>query len=500
MMMFRQASLPARAGVPSRVGLVAGFVLSLGLLGFGLLVTGCTSKDETPVPPVIDLPERPNIVLVVLCSFRQDHTGFGGYSRPTTPFLDRFAAQSVLFEQAFSASSWTKPSAASLYTGLTPNVHQMIDDYPIHSILQGDGKPPRTLPEAIVTLPENLRQAGYATGCRVNNVNAGEFFHLTQGCDDAVTRHRMPTGEMIDDLASFITDLPAGKPFFYLLFSLGAHVPYTPDYEDFLRFNRGDGVPTEDEFRHFPNDISEAMNRAVTSSEPVPEDLKQTYIDLYDASLASLDRRLSRLPEVLAAAGMADDTMVIVTADHGESFFEPGRRGHRQTTHGYDLSEAVIRIPLLIQGPGLTPGQRFPQVVRSIDLFPTLVELARSEAPLLLQGQSLTPLLYGDGGGDGFPSHTAFSSRAVGAHHSVHDGRYKLHFGTDNSYSLFDTQEDPYELRDIKQDDRALTQRLKEALDHWREHEETLRPIVGQAGSRDLTPEMIEQLKSLGYL
>lgn len=469
-------------------------------IGLGMLMTGCQPSQEAPAPPIFDytIPERPNVLLVVLCSLRHDHTGFGGYERPTTPFLDAFAAQGVQFEQAFSASSWTKPSAASLYTGLTPNVHQMIDDYPIHSILKGDGEAPRTLPDLVVTLPETLKEAGYATGCRVNNVNAGEFFNLTQGCDDSVTQHRLPTARMVDDFASFLADLPDGKPFFYMLFSLDAHVPYTPEYEDFLRFNRGEEVPTEEEFRHFPNDISEAMNRAITGSEPVPEDLKQTYIDLYDASLASLDRRLSRLPQVLDAAGVTDNTFVLITADHGESFFEPGRQGHRQTTHGYDLAEAVIRIPLLVQGPGLTPGTRLQQVVRSIDLYPTLAELAGAEAPPLLQGQSLAPLLFSDG--DGYPAHTAFTSRAVGAHHAVHDGRYKLHLRPDASFALYDTVEDPFEQRDIKQQDPSITRRLKQELKAWREQEDTLRPIVGEVGSRDLTPEMIEQLKSLGYL
>ncbi len=475
--------------------------LSLVLvIGLGLLLSGCRPEQEIPARPTLDYttPEQPNILLVVLCSFRHDHTGFGGYDRPTTPFLDAFASQGVQFEQAFSASSWTKPSAASLYTGLTPNVHQMIDDYPIHSILKGDGEAPRTLPDLVVTLPENLKEAGYATGCRVNNVNAGEFFNLTQGCDDSVTQHRLPTARMVDDLANFLADLPTGKPFFYLLFSLDAHVPYTPEYEDFLRFNRGEVVPTEEEFKHFPNDISQAMNRAVAAPEPVPEDLKETYIDLYDASLASLDRRLSRLPEVLATAGVADNTMVIITADHGESFFEPGRQGHRQTTHGYDLAESVIRIPLLAQGPGLTSGQRLQQVVRSIDLYPTLAELAGSEAPPLLQGQSLAPLLFSDGAG--YPAHTAFTSRAVGAHHAVHDGRHKLHLRPDATFALYDTVQDPFEQRDIKQQDVSITRRLKQELKSWREQEKTLRPIVGEVGSRDLTPEMIEQLKSLGYL
>ena len=445
--------------------------------------------------------DPPNIVLVVLCTFRADHTGFGGYDRPTTPFLDQLAADSVLFENAFSASSWTKPSATSIYTGLTPNVHQMVDDYSIEQILSGEGEPPRALSDGVVTLPEVLQQAGYATGSRINNVNAGDFFNLTQGYDDTVTKHRMWMSTMAVDLDAFLDRLEPEQPFFYMLFILDAHAPYSPDYEDYLRFHRGEDPVTEEEFATFPTAFNDAMNAAVASGEAVPEDMKQTYVDLYDAALASLDKRLAHLPGMLERAGVADNTLIVVTADHGESFFEPGRTGFRQTTHGYDLAEPLVRIPLLMHGPGLTEsplkGRKIPGVVRSIDLFPTLAELAGAEVPPVLQGRSLVPLLRGDD--DALPPVTAFMSRAAGDHHAVHDGRHKLHWNG-GVFSLYDIEQDPYEQHDILTTSPNVTRRLRGELDTWLEHEEALRPIVGQVGSRELTPEMIEQLKSLGYL
>lgn len=461
---------------------------AIGLLGIALAHLGCLAET----------PQRPNIVLVVLCTFRLDHTGFGGYDRPTTPFLDSLAAESTVFEQAFSASSWTKPSAASLYTGLTPNVHQMIDDYPIHRILQGDGEPPRALPDSVVTLPEVLQEAGYTTGSRINNVNAGEFFNLAQGYDDTVTEHRMWLSRIADDLQGFLARKPPEDPFFYMIFTLDAHAPYISDYHYFQQFYRGDSAVSEEAFQTFPYEFNDLMNEAVSSGEPIPEDLKRTYIDLYDASLASLDYRLSYLPKLLDEAGVADDTIVVITADHGESFFEPGRTGHRQTTHGFDLSEPLVRIPLMMSGPGIPKGRKVSSVVRSIDLFPTLAELAGAETPPILQGRSLLPLLTESN--EPLPAVTAFSSRAVGTHHAVHDGRHKLHLQSDGSYRLYDTVQDPFEQWDIQDSAPHITRRLEAEMSRWLDHEAALRPIVGEAGSRELTPEMIEQLKSLGYL
>ena len=456
--------------------------------------------------------QRPNIVMVVLCSLRVDHTGFGGYDRPTTPFLDRLAAEGVVFENAFSASSWTKPSATSLFTGLTPNVHQLVDPYPIQEILAGQGAPPKVLPDSVVTLAETLKGAGYDTGCRVNNVNAGDFFNLTQGCDDNLTQHRRPATQMVDDLAAMLerrdtTPGATDKPFFFLLFALDAHVPYSPTHEDFLRFHRGEETVDADEFIAWRKSINQRANRAVADSQEamspeLTEALQQAYVDLYDASVFGLDRQLARLPEVLEAAGVADDTLIVVTADHGESFFEPGRQGHALTTHGYDLAEALIRIPMVFHWPALDAGRRAEPVVRSIDLYPTLVDLAGAEAPTLLQGESLVPLLtdFDRALQPDVRSRTAFASRAAGKHHALHDGRHKLQLRTPDHVSLFDTLEDPHEVNDLHAAEGALTRRLKKQLQDWLEEEEALAAIVGEVGNRDLTPEMIEQLKSLGYL
>ena len=457
------------------------------------LLAACGSE------PVGGIPERPNLVLVVLCSLRHDHLGFAGYDRPTTPFLDELAEQSTRFERFVSASAQTKPSSASLFTGLTPNVHRLVDPYSMRQVIEGgEGEPPRTLSDGVETLAESLQRAGYATGCRINNVNAGEFFNLDQGCEDSVTSHYYPTSRMLDDLGSFLDGRDPEQPFFYLLFTLDAHVPYAPEYDDFLRFHQPEELPPQDSFGDYLRSFQREIRRLIEAGEPVPEELQRRYVDAYDAALASLDRRLSRLPEVLAEAGVEGETLIFVTADHGESFFDPGRVGMQQITHGRDLSQHLVHIPLLVHGPGIEAGGRVSQLARSIDLYPTLVELAGGEPPDILQGRSLVPFLTG---AEPEPEPvTAFLSRNDGQHHAVIDGRYKLQSWKDERFELYDLSLDPFETEDLFEQEPALARQLLGELQYWREQEEVLAPIVGTTGSRELPPEMIEQLDALGYL
>jgi arylsulfatase A-like enzyme len=451
------------------------------------VVLGCGSAT---------LPERPNIVLVVLCSFRLEHSSLAGYSRPTTPFLAELAASGVYFENAVSTSAWTKPATVSLITGLTPNVYNLWDGYPIEDTLKEGAAPNRILPDRAVTLAEVLRDAGYATAGRINNVNAGDFFNLTQGLDDVITRHRMTTPVILDELAEWLADRDRDRPFFFFLFTLDAHVPYKPDYESYLLFNRSPESVSEEQFPTYRRRVLRRTARRAEAGQRVPPHLRQRWIDLYDAGLALLDRNLARLPKILEEVGVASETVIVVTADHGEHFFEPGLEGALQISHGQDLTEALVHIPLVIRGPGIPAERRITHVVRSIDIFPTLAELAGAEPPPWLQGRSLVPLVLGKG--KDLPELQAFSSLA-GVLHTLRQGRYKTrHLGENRA--LYDIVADPHETRDLWQQEPAIARHLDRALDRWLAQEEELSRILSESESRELTPEMIEHLRSLGYL
>jgi len=467
-----------------RLGLVVAAAL-LASLG-----AGC--RDVAPSAKEV-VGSRPNVVLVVLCSFRPDRMGAMGSPRGLTPFLDRMAAEGTLFENAVSASSWTKPSTASLMTGLTPGVHGMRDFYRPGEIESGEALERRVLPESVAILPAALARAGYDTFCRVNNVHAGEFFGLTWGCQDQVTRFGMDTDEMVGQLAGWLDRRESGRPFFAYLFSREVHSPYQAPYEDFREMRPGGDVPPPEDFAAWRDGVRRKVWRLAKARRPVPEPLRRSWIDLYDAQFPGLDRALSRLPGLLAGRDAERDTLFLVTGDHGERLFEGGRIDHG----GPRLDQAVLRIPLLAWGAGVPPGRRVSPVVRSIDVFPTLLDLAGAERPVVLQGESLVPLIWP--GEEEPPSRSAFSS--AGRHSfAVRLGSYVLRLRRRQGRALYDLETDPWERHDLLSEEPEVARRLQRELRRWLNEEKALSRAVDDASTRELPPEVIEELRALGYL
>ncbi len=462
-----------------------------------LALAGIAAAGCRPASPEEALRgSRPNVVLVVLCSLRFDHLGAAGYPRDLTPFLDDLAARGAFFENAVSSSSWTKPSAASLLTGLTADVHGMLDYYPLNAIAGGEVTSRRVLPDEHVTLPEALGAAGYDTFCRVNNAHAGKFFHLTQGCDDSLTRESVGTRRMLGDLEGWLAGREGEGPFLAYLFDRDAHSPYDPPYEVYREFHREGELPTAEEYLEYRRTVNRRGWDLFNAGEPVPEDLQRRWIDLYDAQLAALDRSLAGLDRVLERSGVAGETLIVVTADHGERFFE-----HGGIDHGRALDEPVVKIPLIFAGPGVAGGQRRSGVVRSIDLFPTLAALAGAEAPPILQGRSLVPLLADPQAR--LPEVSALSSFDAhdGRIHALRRGHHKLLVDSGGRPAgLYDLQQDPLEYHDLLETEPETVRRLRAELRRWVEENERLSRWTAQAESRELPPEVVDELRALGYL
>lgn len=439
--------------------------------------------------------EQPNLVLVTLCSFRFERLGAAGrYFRPLTPFLDSLAERGVFFESARSAASWTKPSAATLLTGVTPTVHQLDDYYKIADILGGEIGPKRVMPENLVTLAELFGAAGYRTASRVNNLHAGSFFRVTEGFENELTDNQVETPEMLRDFEEWLAEIDPGDPFLFFLFTLDAHTPYNPDYEYYLRATRDPRPVSRGEYRAFRQGVYRRVMDILDGDRDWPADLQRDWIDLYDAEILQLDDALSRLPEILERAGVADDTVIVVTADHGERFFEHGR-----VDHGWWPDEPVIEIPLLFAGPGIPRGVRVEKVVRSLDVYPTLASLAGVEPPEYVQGIDLVPYFRRPGE---LPRLVAYSQGRGGTEYALRRGPYKLRSTTRSSAEsrLYDVVADPMETEDVSQELPDVHRELGEELSRWLRSSRDLRREIGRASSRELTPEAVEELKSLGYI
>ena len=485
------------------MGRIRGWRRGLGcvLVVVALLpLTPCCTPERSQEAPATKstATDRPNIVLVVACTFVYDHLSGAGYGRPTTPFLDSLASRGVFFENAVSASSWTQPSTTSILTGLTPNVHGMTQYHGTRDVAERSITPERTLPDDIVTIAECLKDAGYDTFCRINNIQAGHFFNIPQGFDDGKTDGQMQTPAMIDDLRTWLTERDSGKPFFAFLMTRDMHFVFKPDYAHYLEFADPSAVVREEDYPEYPKRLHQQIKALLPGR--VPDDLQRRYLELYDGELAQFDDALGALPAVLKRAD-AENTVLVVTGDHGERLFKRDQLvrgwGFDAIGHGWMLDDEVVHVPLIAAGPGIPTGRRIDQVVRSIDLYPTLATLAVAQPPGIVQGVNLLPLMRGEAT-DPLTAFATFTRDAT-TMHMVREGQYKLHV-SGRRMALYDIDHDPLETQDVAQEKPQIAGRLRTELGRWLELESLLAKQVSSGGEKALTPAEIEQLRTLGYI
>ena len=354
------------------------------------------------------------IVMIVVDSLRADHVGTYGYPRDTTPHLDALAAESVVFERAYSQSSWTTPSFASIFTSLYPSVHRV-----------GHAKTrfgyTWSLAESPPTLATSLSDAGFATAALVDIPTLSKRRGLGRGFDSyvnleeiakdgAVTRRTDP------DAVAVLREL-AGRNFLFVWHILDPHWPYHPPPEH-------DRFGPPDYEGSFENGLDRTgVSELVEGRLPLSTADRKRLVALYDAEVRYADEQIGSLVDALDAIGLADAVMLIVTSDHGESLLEHGHYGH-----SLPMYEETLRVPLIVRRPGVVP-RRVPNVVQLIDLMPTLLDEMDVEAPDGLQGQSLSALLRGEAG---WVERPAFSEAPQFVERkSLRTGTHRLIFNAD---------------------------------------------------------------------
>ena len=336
-----------------------------------LIFMGC-GLGEAP-PPFEGFTLRPTrgLIYISLDALRADHLGAYGYDRPTSPVFDSLAQRGILFERAFAPYPSTLVSNISLFTGLYPMRHAV---YP----------PSRVLSSEVATLPEHLRDHGFRTMAHTEGgYMAGgfgfergferytEFPHETEGQIERTFR----LGE------SFLRQVGPEERFFLLLHSYTTHDPYypLPDYASlYWAGEPPEGAP----------DPTGATLRSINKGRlEAGEEVAAYYSALYDSSIRYADDVLAALFETLDRLGLAEDTTVVVTSDHGEEFREHGHFGHTQV---YPES---LRIPLLVVHPDLAQGIRVPWLMSVVDVAPTLLDLLGVPPMEGTDGRSLVPWL-----------------------------------------------------------------------------------------------------------
>ncbi|MGD8282181.1 MAG: sulfatase [Gemmatimonadota bacterium] len=356
-------------------------------LGWALLVS-CSPDVGEDAPQTTAARTRPDVLVISVDCMRADHVGAYGYERDTTPAIDAIARDGIRFERAYAQANWTKPSVASLMTGLYVRHHGVVigtdwfDDRGVHTV----GRDSFPLPPDLPTLAESFRKVGYRTAGFIENSHIVPEMGFGRGFD--VYEKAKPAA---DHLAAWLSELAEDEAFFAYVHLIGPHDPYDGGLGSHFR---------EDYRTRFGRYDSEIDWTDLSYKKKVKSYTEQDLLQaraLYDAELRFFDQeQIAPLLDWLRGNGRYDDTVVVVTADHGEELYE-----HRRWAHGETLYNAVARIPLILKLPRSRPGRRPPgssvsELVEQIDVFPTLCAITGCPIPDGLDGRSFAALALGE--------------------------------------------------------------------------------------------------------
>jgi arylsulfatase A-like enzyme len=438
-------------------------------------------------------PGLPNLVLISIDTLRADRLGTYGYPLPTSPTLDhRLAAEGVTFEHVFSQSPKTTPSHMTMFTSLYPCEHGI-------ELWEGATAGPVLNPR-VDTLAEVLRGAGYATAA----FTGGAHMDRARGFDQGFQRYRHD--DQLRRSREWLS-AHAGHSFFLFFHTYQVHDPYAPPPELAALFDGdyGDGpiVAAVRRIREGHIDGWGGTHRLFWNAvDPTSARDRRFVSALYDAAIRRMDdATLGPLLDELDTLGIARDTLVVFTSDHGEAFGEHGIFLHD------DLYAGTLHVPLILRFPGRLPaGARVTQRVRLLDLMPTVLDLLGVPPPSGMQGRSLAAAARGTTSQDptppddgaiseysGRPGGGVFESLRVGSRVLIRDR---------DRVQLFDQATDPDEQRDRAAEDPTTVASMGASLDAWRTrcHELTAHFGPRSTDRRAPDPETLRQLRALGYV
>jgi arylsulfatase A-like enzyme len=426
-----------------------------------------------------------DVVVVTVDTLRADHLGCYGYPRPTSPFLDELATRSVRFEDALSASSHTGPSHASLFTSLYPEQHRVL----VNGVV---------LDKGIASMAELFRENAHATAGFVGVGFLASLDHGFETLDAEMPpkqRYR-PAAEVVDRAVAWLQGLPHARPFFLWVhvYDVHEHGPQVVVPEPYLSLMRDDSKRR-----------GESLLQYLREHHGLSAPELHGNFDRYDGQLAFVDAQLRRLYRAVERLAGRRPALWVITADHGEGLGNHGYMGH-----GKHLYAEQLRVPLLFCGGNDLAPRVVPDMVRLVDVLPTVAELAGlswTPATLRLEGRSLVPLLDGTGPvpvGHSFAQRRPADERrsdlgwAGGRMIAAQDRRYKYIHRQDAPDELYDLERDPHELHNLIDEDRPEGR----ALGRWleRKDQELRHDPRGGARSLEIEDRYIDELKALGYL
>tara|TARA_R110002072_G_scaffold128081_2_gene265613 strand:- start:1416 stop:3422 length:2007 start_codon:yes stop_codon:yes gene_type:complete len=430
--------------------------------------------------------DKPNVVVVVVDTLRADRTSTYGYDKPTTPHLDALGQRGVVFDSAWAATPWTWPSTASILTSLSPPEHGLVDYTACY------------LSQRLDTLPERMQEEGYTTAGFTANplVRADKGFN--QGFETFWESPWVPADTVFDEVEPWLRAQTDHRFFLYVQLS----DPHEYEPKEPFRSAFASAKPQG----YTPVRWRTTFIRKIKGESHDPAQLvadTQYNSTLYDATVAQADAGLGRLTALLDELGQLDDTIIIVTSDHGEAFLEHGRIHHSNTVH-----EEMVRVPFVMAGPGVPAGVRCMERVENRFLAPTLLARLNLENASNLQGPDLLddevrerrsrePLFFSTAHGlwEATDEHEALLRVPL---HGVLTDSELFYFSTDKdrpTRELFDLSEDPGALHDLSEQRVERCDRLEQMILTWIETGVETCPVTLDGGESAL-----EFLQANGYV
>jgi arylsulfatase A-like enzyme len=409
------------------------------------------------------------IILISLDTLRADHLGIYGYHRDTSPCIDAFAKENIVFENAVSQSPWTLPAHMSIMTSLYPPYH-------------GAKKKTPFLPDDKVTLAELLSKAGYQTAAFTD----GGYLSAEYGYDKGFAIYDDKGGGIAKILPKVREWLGRNKtkPFFLFIHCYDIHSPYNPP----LPYNK---MFHDFTYSGFLIPSYKQLNPARDNKLKLSEEDLRHFIALYDGGIRYTDNKIGEFLSYLKETGLYEKSLIIITSDHGEEFNEHGSYLHWQVYYRPNL-----HVPLVMHIPGYTKKEtRVSELVELIDLFPTVLEIVRLPLYPKAQGRSLLPLIKKE---------EALSNDGVKASFAENNEMYSII--TDDGYQmvsdlklenslLFNLKADPLAENNIAEVDGDITKSLFSKLQEFNEASPDL--VQSTIG---LTGQTQQQLEALGYI
>lgn len=468
--------------------------ISIGLLLLLAVILPACSKES-----------HPPVILIVIDTLRTDALGCYGAERTATPSLDEWARESILFESAYSQSPWTLPSFASLFTSTFPTENGA-------GIRQGDKKF-YPFNEKLVTAAESFKSHGYSTAAFVNNIFLRGEFGFQRGFDEYnffhATVHKIRKAEEVTNTAIGWLKMQRreGSPYFMVLHYFDPHFHYLPPQQYKQQFDCE--LMEEVLAIDHPDRI---RSGALALNEWDRLNLKNLYL----AEVAYTDHHVGRFLDHIQKEGVLDEALVVITADHGEEFWD-----HDGFEHGHTQYEELVKVPLMMRFPGTGDGEtnnnhRIATPVRLMDIMPSVHEWLGLPAPDTFRGTSFLGEIGSLGDDDllgkgGFPGGAGASRGAYnvplyfescmygGETKALRARDLKLILDTDTDKSmLFDLKADPGELTDLSATRAEDAQKLKEAL--LKIHENLQGAADSGKQALDLSSDVLKDLHGLGYL